>query len=153
MMGAMRPLLLALAGLVPAIVLLAAGPAHGEQIQIHAVIAMKTEGSCNTALGFVVESGKDEGSVRKQAEEKARKQHPQSRSFSHADNFKKDKYLGNYAVVVSAAVGKPGCSGRAMGAGFGKDEKEARKDAERLMGKMFPYRDDSQVKVEHSKAH
>lgn len=149
----MRTLRLSLACLTAAAtVLLVAGGARAQETRIHAVIAMKTEGACTSALGFAVESGKDEGSVRKAAEEKARKQHPQSRNFSHADNFKKKAYLGNYAVVVSAGVGKPGCSGRAMGAGFGKDEKEARKDAERLMGKLFPFADDN-VKVEHSQAH
>jgi hypothetical protein len=39
------------------------------------------------------------------------------------------KYAGNHTVVVSATIAKPGCSGRAMGVGFGNDEAAARKDS------------------------
>jgi hypothetical protein len=93
----------------------------------------------------------DSGKVRKLVQEKIRATYPQVRNNLNADNFMKDKHLGNHAVVVSAAISKPGCKGRAMGVGFGKDEAAARKDAERLMGKMFPF-NDGKVKVEFSKA-
>jgi hypothetical protein len=46
---------------------------------------------------------------------------------------------------------KPGCSTRAMGIGFGSDEADARKDAVRLMGRMFPF-NDGKTKIEFSKA-
>jgi hypothetical protein len=61
-----------------------------------------------------------------------RASYPQARNNLNADNFIKDKHVGNHAVVVAAAISKPGCNGRAMGVGFGKDETAARKDAERL---------------------
>lgn len=148
-MDAMRLMLLVLACLAPC---LPARTARAQETQIHAIIALETKDACTTALGFVIESGKDRDAVRKQVEDKARAKFPQSRNSTHADNFKKDKHLGNHAVVVSASVGKPGCTGRAMGVGFGQDEKAARKDAERLLGKVFPYRKDD-FKVEHSKAY
>src|SRR5688572_10383373 len=102
----MQLLLLAVATLSSAVVLLVAGPAQAGETQIHAVLAMKNEGECTTVLGFVVESGTDEDAVRKQAKLKAEKEHPQSRNFAHADNFKKGKHLGNHAVVISAPLGK-----------------------------------------------
>jgi hypothetical protein len=123
------------------------------ETRIHAIVAIEMKAGCADAVGFAMEGGAatDSDKVRKLVEEQARAKYPQARNNLRADNFMKDKHLGNHAVVVAAAISKPGCSGRAMGVGFGKDEASARKDAERLMGKMFPF-NDGKVKVEFSKA-
>jgi hypothetical protein len=123
------------------------------QTRIHATIAIEMKAGCADAVGFVIEAGAiaDSAKVRKQVQDQARVKYPQARNKLHADNFMKDKPLGNHAVVVTSASSKPGCRGRAMGVGFGQNEVAARKDAERLMGKMFPF-NDGKVKVELSKA-
>ena len=135
------------------LVLLLVSAPHAAEVRIHATIAIAMKAGCADAVGFVMEAGaaSESDTVRKQVQDKARAQYPQARNNLHADNFMKDKYLGNHAVVVSAANSKPGCSGRAMGVGFGTDAAAARKDAERLMGKMFPF-NDGKVKVEFGKA-
>ena len=140
------------AGAVVLLLLLVSATAASET-RIHATVAIEMKAGCANAAGFVIEAGAatDSDQVRKQVQEQARAKYPQARNNLHADNFSKDKHLGNHAVVVSAAMSKPGCSGRAMGVGFGKDEAAARKDAERLMGKMFPF-NDGKLKVEFSKA-
>jgi len=124
-----------------------------DETRIHAIVAIEMTAGCADAVGFAIEAGAaaDSGKVLKQVQEKVRAAYPQARNRLNADNFTKDKHLGNHAVVVSAAISKPGCNGRAMGVGFGKEEAAARKDAERLMGKMFPF-NDGKVKVEFSKA-
>jgi hypothetical protein len=123
------------------------------QTRIHATVAIEMKGDCANVVGFVIDAGPaaDSGKVRKQVQEKVRAQYPHVRNTSHADNFAKDKHVGNYAVVVSSTITKPGCSGRAMGVGFGQDEAAARKDAVRRMGMSFPF-NDGKVKVELSKA-
>ena len=123
------------------------------QTRIHAIVAIEMKGDCADAVGFVIDAGAlaDSAKVRRQVEDQARAKYPQARNRMHADNFAKDKPLGNHAVVVTAASTKPGCTGRAMGVGFGQDEAAARKDAVRLMGKMFPF-NDGKVKVELGKA-
>jgi len=133
--------------------LLLVATSNADELRIHATIAIEMKAGCANAVGFVMEAGAaaDSGRVRKQVQEQARAKYPQARNSLHADNYMKDKYLGNHAVVVAATNTKPGCSGRAMGVGFGKDEAAARKDAERLMGRMFPF-NDGKVKVEFSKA-
>lgn len=123
------------------------------ETRIHATVAIEMTDDCANAVGFVMEAGPeaDSGKVRTQVQEQARVKYPKARNTMHADNFMKDKHLGNHAVVVSATTTKPGCNGRAMGVGFGKDEAAARKDAARLMGRMFPF-NDGKLKVEFSKA-
>jgi len=138
---------------IAVVLLLLVATADANEIRIHATVAIEMTGDCANAVGFAMEAGPaaDSGKVRKQVQEQARAKYPQARNKLHADNFMKDKYVGNHAVVVAATITKPGCSGRAMGVGFGKDEAAARKDAERLMGRMFPF-NDGKVKVEFSKA-
>jgi hypothetical protein len=121
--------------------------AHAEE-RIHSIVAVSTEGKCVSALGFVVEVG-EAGKAAKAAGEKAREQYPTLKQLNHKDNDKKGKSLGRHMVVVSAGVGKAGCTGRAMGVGFGTDEATATKDARKDLGKHFPFNDGS-VKVEHS---
>ncbi|WP_164016593.1 hypothetical protein [Pyxidicoccus trucidator] len=121
--------------------------AHAEDA-IHTIVAVTHEGACASALGYVVEAG-DAGKVAKAAEQKAREQYPTLKRLNHKDNDKKGKSLGRHLVVVSAGVGKAGCTGRAMGVGFGTDEASASKDARKDLGKNFPFNDGS-VKVEHS---
>jgi hypothetical protein len=137
----------------PAVLLLLVSTPAAAQTRIHAIVAIETKGGCADAVGFVIEAGAvaDSAKVRKQVQEQARAKYPRARNNLHADNFLKDKPLGNHAVVVTASSSKPGCTGRAMGVGFGQNEAAARKDAERLMGKMFPF-NDGKVKVELSKA-
>ena len=124
-----------------------------DETRIHAIVAIEMKAGCADAVGFAIEAGAaaDSSKVRKLVQENVRATYPQARNNLNADNFIKDKHIGNYAVVVAAAISKPGCNGRAMGVGFGTDETAARKDAERLMGKMFPF-NDGKVKVEFSKA-
>ena len=135
------------------LLLLLVSTSAAAQTRIHASVAIEMNAGCADAVGFVIEAGTvaDSAKVRKQVQEKTRAKYPKARNHLHADNFMKDKALGNHAVVVTAASSKPGCSGRAMGVGFGQDEAAARKDAERLMGKMFPF-NDGKVTVEFSKA-
>ncbi len=123
------------------------------ETRIHAIVAIEMKGDCADAIGFAIEAGAaaDSGKVLKLVQDKVRAAYPQAKNRLNADNFMKDKHLGNHAVVVASAINKPGCTGRAMGVGFGKDEAAARKDAERLMGRMFPF-NDGKVKVEFSKA-
>jgi hypothetical protein len=127
--------------------------ANASEMRIHATVAIEMHAGCANAVGFVIEAGPqaDSGKVRTQVQEQARAKYPKARNTMHADNFVKDKHAGNHAVVVSAAMTKPGCNGRAMGVGFGKDEAAARKDAERLMERMFPF-NDGKLKIELSKA-
>jgi hypothetical protein len=133
--------------------LLLVSAANASETRIHATVAIEMKGDCANVVGFVMDAGPeaDSGKVRKQVQEQARAKYPQVRNTSHADNFVKDKHVGNHAVVVSATITKPGCNGRAMGVGFGKDEAAARKDAVRRMGMTFPF-NDGKVKVEFSKA-
>ncbi|MBZ4416529.1 hypothetical protein [Myxococcus sp. RHSTA-1-4] len=131
-------------------VLLGAAAARAEDV-IHSIVAVTYEGDCTSALGYVVEVG-DADKVAKAAEEKARARYPALKRLHHKDNDKKGKSLGRYMVVVSAGVGKPGCTGRAMGVGFGTDEATARKDARKNLGKNFPLHA-GDVKVEHSQAY
>jgi hypothetical protein len=42
--------------------------------------------------------------------------------------------MGWHVVVMSAGVRKEGCTGRAMGVGFGADEASALKEAKRNLG-------------------
>jgi hypothetical protein len=135
-----------------AVLLLLVSTSLAAETRIHAVVAIEMKAACADAVGFVIEAGADSATVRKQVQEQVRAKYPQSRNHTNADNFMKDKHLGNHAVVVTAANAKPGCNTRAMGVGFGKDEAAARKDAERLMGRMFPF-NDGKVKVEFSKAY
>ncbi|MFP2925593.1 hypothetical protein ACLESO_10310 [Pyxidicoccus sp. 3LG] len=130
--------------------LLGAAPARAEDT-IHTIVALTTEGACASALGYVVEVG-ERDKVRKAAEEKAQAQYPTLKQRNHKDNDKKGKPLGRYLVVVSAGVGKEGCSGRAMGVGFGTDEASAKKDAKKDLGKHFPFNDGA-LKVEHSQGY
>jgi hypothetical protein len=136
-----------------AILLLLVAASAEAQTRIHSTVAIEMNGDCANVVGFAIEAGPaaDSGNVRKQVQDKVRAQYPRVRNFSHADNFAKDKHVGNYAVVVSTTITKPGCSGRAMGVGFGTDEATARKDAVRRMGMTFPF-NDGKVKVELSKA-
>jgi hypothetical protein len=135
------------------LLLLLVSTSAAAQTRIHATVAVEMKAGCADAVGFVIEAGAtaDSAKVRKQVQEQARAKYPRARNNLHADNFMKDKFLGNHAVVVTTASTKPGCNGRAMGVGFGPDEAAARKDAERLMGKMFPF-NDGKVRVELSKA-
>jgi hypothetical protein len=123
------------------------------EMRIHSSVAIETAGSCSSAVGFAIEAGaaSDSDKVRKQVQEQVRTKYPQVRNTSHADNFVKNKHAGNHAVVVSATITKPGCSGRAMGVGFGTDEAAARKDAVRRMGMIFPF-NDGKLKIEFSKS-
>jgi hypothetical protein len=132
----------------------AGGPRAQEAAPVHiqAILAMQVEGACTTALGFVVESGPDKSANYKKVVDKLRAQFPRARSNFQKDNFKKQKHMGRHMVVVSAGTGKPGCTGRAMGIGFGKDATEARKDAEEALGKIWPFAGGA-MKVEHSKAY
>ena len=127
--------------------------ANANEPRIHATVAIEMKGDCADAVGFVVEAGPsaDSARVRKSVQDKARADHPRVRNYSHADNFTKDKFAGNHAVVVTAPNTKPGCATRAMGVGFGNDEAAARKDAERRMGMIFPFHGRT-TKVEFSKA-
>jgi hypothetical protein len=136
------------------LLLMVVSTSGADDTRIHAIVAIETKAGCSDAVGFAIEAGAaaDSGKVLKLVQEKVRAAYPQAKSRLNADNFMKDKHLGNHAVVVAAAISKPGCNGRAMGVGFGKDEATARKDAERLMGKMFPF-NDGKVKVEFSKAY
>ena len=133
--------------------LLFVSAAEAQQTVIHSTVAIDMKADCADAVGFVVEGGPaaDTARVRKTVQAKARAAHPKVRNYSHADNFTKDKFAGNHAVVVTAPNTKPGCATRAMGVGFGKDEATARKDAERRMGMIFPYHGRT-TKVEFSKA-
>jgi hypothetical protein len=135
------------------LLLLLVATADAREKRIHATVAIETAGGCSSAVGFAIEAGDaaDSGKVRKQVQDQLRVKYPKVRNTSHADNFVRDKHAGNYAVVVSATITKPGCSGRAMGVGFGSDEAAARKDAVRRMGMIFPF-NDGKVKVELSKA-
>lgn len=133
-----------------AVLLLGAVPASAEDV-IHTIVAVTHEGECTSALGYVVEVGEADG-VRKAAEQKARAQYPALKRLNHKDNQKKGKSLGRHLVVLSAGEGKAGCTGRAMGVGFGKDEASARKDAKKHLGLSFP-RNDGNVKVEHSQVY
>ena len=135
------------------LLLLFVSTSEADETRIHAIVAIEMKAGCADAVGFAIEAGAaaDSAKVRKLVQDKVRATYPQARNNLNADNFMKDRHLGNHAVVVSSAMSKPGCSGRAMGVGFGKDEPTARKDAERLMGKMFPF-NDGKVKVEFSKA-
>jgi hypothetical protein len=135
------------------LVLIVAASAEA-QTRIHAAVAIEMKGECANVVGFAIDAGPaaDSGKVRKQVQDKIRTQYPQVRNTAHADNFAKDKHVGNHAVVVSTTITKPGCSGRAMGVGFGTDEATARKDAVRRMGMTFPF-NDGKVKVEFSKAY
>jgi hypothetical protein len=144
----MRAALIAIVLLVPAAANTAAADMH-----IQAVVAIEMKAGCADAVGFVIEAGPvaDSAKVRKLVQEQARAKFPTARNNLNADNFAKDKHLGNHAVVVTATNTKPGCSSRAMGVGFGSDAAAARKDAERLMGRMFPF-NDGKMKVEFSKA-
>lgn len=135
---------------VVAAVLLGAAAAHAEDV-IHSIVAVSTEGDCTSALGFVVEVG-EKGKASKAAEEKARAQYPTLKRLHHKDNDKKGKSLGRHLVVVSAGLGKDGCTGRAMGVGFGRDERSARKDAVKNLGKNFPFHDGA-LKVEHTQSY
>jgi len=128
-----------------------AGMARAEPIHIRAVIVLESKAACTQALGYVMESGPDAASAGNKVGDKLRAQYPKARNLANADNFKKDKHLGNHAVVLSQQTPKPGCRGKAMGVGFGKDEAEARTDAERLLGKVFPFAT-GKIKVELSKA-
>lgn len=121
--------------------------------RIHAIVAIEMKAGCADAVGYAIEAGpaSDSAKVRKQVQERVRANFPAARNNLNADNFMKDRHLGNHAVVVTAANAKPGCSTRAMGVGFGANEAAARKDAERLMGRMFPF-NDGKAKVEFSKA-
>lgn len=131
-------------------VLLGAATARAEEA-IHTIVAVTHEGGCASALGYVVEVG-DAQKVARAAEEKARAQYPALKRLNHKDNDKKGKSLGRHVVVVSAAVGKAGCTGRAMGVGIGADEAAARKDARKNLGRNFPFHD-GEVKVEHSQGY
>jgi hypothetical protein len=130
--------------------LLGSAPAQAEDV-IHAIVAARPEGECTPALGYVVEVG-DADTVRKAAEQKLRARYPAVKRLNHKDNQKKGKPLGRHVVVVSAGEGKAGCTGRAMGIGFGTDEKSATKDARSHLGKSWPLHD-GKVKVEHSQAY
>ena len=134
-----------------AVLLLLVSTSHAAETRIHAIVAIEMKAACADAVGYVIEAGADSATVRKQVQDLVRAKYPQARNHTNADNFLKDKHLGNHAVVVTAANSKPGCTTRAMGVGFGKDEVTARKDAERLMGRMFPF-NDGKVKVEFSRA-
>ena len=136
------------------LLLLFVSAADARETRIHATVAIEMKGDCANVVGFVMDAGPeaDSGTVRKQVQEQVRAKYPQVRNTMHADNFSKDKHIGNHAVVVSATITKPGCNGRAMGVGFGKDEAAARKDAVRRMGMTFPF-NDGKVKVEFSKAY
>ncbi len=134
-----------------AVLLLLVSAPHAAETRIHAVVAIEMKAECADAVGYVIEAGADSAKVLTQVQDQVRAKYPQARNRLNADNFIKDKHLGNHAVVVTAANAKPGCSTRAMGVGFGKDEAAARKDAVRLMGRMFPF-NDGKVKVEFSKA-
>ncbi|NMO19049.1 hypothetical protein HPC49_37360 [Pyxidicoccus fallax] len=133
-----------------AAVLLGTATARAEDV-IHGIVAVTHEGECTSALGYVVEVGEAD-KVAKAAEQKARAQYPALKRLNHKDNDKKGKSLGRHVVVVSAGVGKPGCTGRAMGVGFGKDEAAALKDAKSHLGKSFPLHA-GDVKVEHSQGY
>ena len=137
-----------------AILMLLVSTSLAAETRIHAVVAIEMKADCADAVGFVIEAGAaaDSAKIRKQVQDQVRARYPQSRNHTNADNFMKDKHLGNHAVVVTAANTKPGCTTRAMGVGFGRDEAAARKDAERLMGRMFPF-NDGKVKIEFSKAY
>ncbi|CAM3358845.1 hypothetical protein G4177_11350 [Corallococcus sp. ZKHCc1 1396] len=131
--------------------LLGAAPALAAD-SIHTLVVVTTEGSCASALGYVVEVGEGD-KVRAAAEEKARARYPTLKRLHHKDNLKKSKEpLGRYLVVLSAGVSKAGCAGRAMGVGFGTDEASAMKDAKKGLGKNFPF-NDGVLKVEHSKSY
>jgi hypothetical protein len=136
-----------------AILLLIAAASAEAQTRIHSTVAIEMKGDCANVVGFAIEAGPaaDSGRVRKQVQDKVRAEYPHVRNTAHADNFAKDKHVGDHAVVVSATITKPGCNGRAMGVGFGQDEAAARKDAVRRMGMTFPF-NDGKVKVELSKA-
>src|SRR5688572_29137482 len=125
------------------LLLLLVATADASETRIHSTVAIETAGGCSNAVGFAIEAGDtaDSGKVRKQVQDEVRAKYPKARNTSHADNFVKDKHAGNHTVVVSATITKPGCSGRAMGIGFGTDEAAARKDAERRMGMIFPFTD------------
>lgn len=131
-------------------VLLGATTARAEDA-IHTIVAVTHEGDCTSALGYVVEAG-DANKVAKAAEEKARAQYPALKQLNHKNNDKKGKSLGRHVVVVSAGVGKAGCTGRVMGVGIGADEATARKDARKNLGKNFPFHA-GDVKVEHSQGY
>lgn len=133
-----------------AAVILGSAAAQAEEV-IHSIVAVTFEGDCTSALGYVVEVGEAD-KVAKVAGEKARVRYPALKRLNHKDNDKKGKSLGRYVVVVSAGVGKPSCTGRTMGVGFGKDEVSALKDARRDLGKNFPFHD-KDVKVELSQAY
>ncbi len=95
---------------------------RADETRIHAIVAIDMKAGCADAVGFAIEAGAaaDSAKVRKLVQEKIRATYPQVRNNLNADNFMKDKHLGNHAVVVSAAIFKPGCKGRAMGVGFRK---------------------------------
>ncbi|MCP3140860.1 hypothetical protein [Pyxidicoccus xibeiensis] len=131
--------------------LLGAVPARAEDTAIHTIVAVATEGGCASALGYVVEVG-ERDKVREAAEQKLLEQFPTRKVSNHKDNDKKGKPLGRYLVVLSAGVTKGGCTGRAMGVGFGADEASAKKDAKKDLGKHFPFNDGA-LKVEHSKGY
>ena len=128
--------------------LLGASPAHADDV-IHSVVAVTTEGGCASALGYVVEVGEPH-EARQEAEAKARVQYPALKRLHHRNNLRKTTNMGRHMVVVSAGVKKEGCTGRAMGVGFGADEASALKDAKKNQGMNFPF-NDGVLKVEHSK--
>lgn len=144
------PLTPVLRSVLLAAALLGTAPARAEDA-IHAIVAVTHEGDCTRALGYVVEVGEAD-KVAKAATEKARAKYPELKRLNHKDNDKKGKSLGRHVVVVSAGVGKPGCTGRVMGVGFGEDEAAARKDARSHLGKSFPLHA-GDVKVEHSQSY
>lgn len=128
--------------------LLGAAPALAED-SIHTLVAVTTEGSCASALGYVVEVG-ERDKARSAAEEKAQARYPTLKRRHHKDNLNKSREsMGRHLVVLSAGITKEGCTGRAMGVGFGADEASAKKDAKKNLGKNFPFNDGA-LKVEHS---
>lgn len=130
MTKALKTLLLPLALLLPA----AAGATEHAEVRV----AMRL-GPCNEDLGYVIETGADPKAVNRAADAKVRAQFPEARSIHQADSNTKRGGVQTRLTVVSTTVSHGGCSSRAYGVGFGKDEAAALKDALRNLGKRWPW--------------
>ena len=87
------------------LLLVLASTSGAQETRIHAIVAIEMKAGCADAVGFAIEAGAaaDSGKVRKLVQEKVRAAYPQARNNLNADNFMKDKHLGNHVRTRSAS--------------------------------------------------
>jgi len=125
------------------LLLTVASPARAEEKKINAAVVsvVKDEKGCPRDLGYIVQK---DGESDKAAGERLQSEFPEkkgvTRSIAYKDNYKKNKFVGTYVVVLRSKTEikrTDTCSGIGFGVGFGADEPSAKADALAMLGRSW----------------